>query len=128
MRAGGCSRGGRGVVGVGSNGKRTRRSVDVRDVANVDSLQGISAAVVIQLSWGSHKNFAGVTHPTGTIGRVSVIEPSVGRTLFAIANELWKISLRSSREKVLRLELRQASRSMGGNKEWHTRLLGRPSR
>jgi len=39
--------------------------------------------------------------PTGTIGRVSVIEPLVGRTLFAIVNELWKTLLRSSRGKVL---------------------------
>ena len=44
MRAGGCSCSGCDV-GVGSDGKRTRRGVDIGDVANIDGLQSVSATI-----------------------------------------------------------------------------------
>jgi len=62
----------------------------------------------------------------GTAGRTSVISPSVGRTLFAIANELWKITLRSSREKGSLFELSQDATWVERRSGVHICCLGSP--
>lgn len=89
-----------GRVWNGANWEWGSHSVDIRDIAYVGCLQSVATTERNHVSTKKKKWKNNLIYPTGTLGSVRVSSWGAGSTLFAIPNELWKISLMRKKDHV----------------------------